>query len=75
MARPTAGGSGIRASLVPLPSTRKDPVAVFLAEVVDGRTAGLEDPQPEQAEQGDQGEVERIRRRAGGDDHRFELQM
>jgi hypothetical protein len=35
-------------------------VTVFLAEVADAGPAGFEDPQPEQAEEGDQGEVVRV---------------
>src|SRR5262245_47471663 len=48
MALPTAGGSGIRTTLVPLPHTRSTPVAVLFAEVGDVRAGGLEDPQAEQ---------------------------
>jgi hypothetical protein len=50
-------------------------VTVLLAQVVDGGVAGLEHAQSEQAEHGDHGEVERVGRRAGGHDHRLELQM
>ena len=53
----------------------QDAVAVFLAEVVDVGAAGFEDPQPEQAEHGDQGEVVGVGRVAGGGEHRLELQM
>jgi hypothetical protein len=48
-------------------------VAVLLTKVVDLSVAGLEHAQPEQSEHGDQGEVERIRRRPRRDDHRLEL--
>jgi hypothetical protein len=50
-------------------------VAVFLAEIVDVSRAGFEDPQPEQAEHRDHGEVERVGRRPGRDEHRLELQV
>jgi hypothetical protein len=59
MARPTAGGSGTRTILVPLPHAQH-PVAVLLAEVGDVRARGLEDPQAQQAEHGHQGEVGRV---------------
>jgi len=49
------------AALAPHP---QHAVAVLLPEVGDVRPAGLEDPQPEQAEHGDQGEVVEVRRRA-----------
>jgi hypothetical protein len=51
------------------------PVTMFLAEVADVGSAGFEDPQPEQAEHCDQGEVTGVGRGAGGDEHRFELQV
>ncbi|WP_199180065.1 hypothetical protein [Verrucosispora sp. ts21] len=50
-------------------------MAVFLAEVGDVRPAGFEDPQPEQAQEGDQGEVVRVRGLAGGGDQGFELEV
>jgi hypothetical protein len=53
----------------------KDAVAVLLAQVVDVGLTGFEHSQPEQSKQSDQGEIERIRRRARGDDHGLELQM
>jgi hypothetical protein len=43
--------------LVALSTHREDSMAVFLAEVVDVRTGGLEDPQSEQPEHRHQGEV------------------
>jgi len=52
----------------------QDAVAVLLAEVGDVGGAGLEDPQPEQAERGDQGEVLTVGRLAGGQ-QRLELQV
>lgn len=58
----TASGSRISASWA-APNTRKKPVsgqdavAVFFAEVGDVRAARFEDPQAEQAEHRDQGEV------------------
>jgi len=42
-ARLTAGGSGTRTTFLPLPRTRRDPVPVLLAEVVDVRGDRLED--------------------------------
>jgi hypothetical protein len=50
-------------------------VAVLLAEVVDARPAGFEDPQSEQSEERDQGEVVRVGRQPGGGEQGFELQM
>jgi hypothetical protein len=41
------------------------PVAVFLAQVVDAGPAGFKDPQPEQAQQRDEGEVVRVGRQPG----------
>nr|WP_247657132.1 hypothetical protein [Micromonospora sp. U56] len=48
---------------------------MLLAQVGDIRPAGLEDPQPEQAQQRDQGEVVRVARQPGGRDQRLELQV
>jgi hypothetical protein len=50
-------------------------VAVLLTQVADAGPAGFEDPQTEQAEQRDQGEVVRVGRQPRGGDQRFELQM
>lgn len=50
-------------------------MAVFFAQVADAGCAGFEDSQPEQAEEGDQGEVVRVGRQAGVGDQGFELQM
>jgi hypothetical protein len=50
-------------------------VAVLLAQVVHVGLTGLEHSQSEQSKQSDKGKVERIRRRARGDDHRLELEM
>ena len=50
-------------------------MAVFLTEVGDVRPTGFEDPQPEQAEERDQGEVIRIGRQPRGGQQRLELQM
>ena len=50
-------------------------VAVLLAEIADAGTAGLEDPQPEQAKERDEREVVRILRQPGGGDQRLELQV
>ncbi len=61
--------------LVSLAADLQHAVAVFLAEVADARSAGLEDPQAEETKHGDQGEVVDVRRQAGSADQRFELQM
>ena len=61
--------------LAALAAHPQDPVAVFLAEVGDVGAAGFEDPQAEQAEHGDQGEVVGVGRLPGGGDHGFELQV
>jgi len=48
---------------------------VFLTEVVDVRTAGFEEPQPEQSEHSDQREVVRVVRLPCGGDQGLELQV
>jgi hypothetical protein len=53
----------------------QDAVAVFFSEVVDVGAAGFEDPQPEQAEHRDQGEVVGVGRLPGGGDQGLELQV
>jgi hypothetical protein len=53
----------------------QDPVAVLRAQVADAGPAGFEDPQFEQAEEGDQGEVVRVGRQPRGGDQGLELQM
>ena len=53
----------------------EDAVAVFFAEVGDLGAGGFEDPQAEQPEHRDQGEVVRVCRLAGRGQHRFELQV
>jgi len=50
-------------------------VAVFVAEVGDVGAGGFEDPQPEQSEHRDQGEVVEVGRLAGGGEQRLKLQM
>jgi len=75
MARPTAGGSGTRTIFGALAAHAQDPVAVLVAEVGDVRAGGLEDPHAEQAEQGHQREVARVRRFPGGGEQRLELQV
>jgi hypothetical protein len=50
-------------------------VAVFLAEVGDVRGGGLEDPQPQEAEHGHQGEVVPVTGGAGGAEQGLELQV
>ena len=48
---------------------------MLLAEVLNARAAGLEDPQPERAEHRDEGEVVDVGGGAGSGEHRFELQV
>ena len=60
MARLTAGGSGTRTVLSPLPRTRSTR-SVLLAEIGDVRRTGFEDPQREPAAQRDQREVVTVR--------------
>ncbi|WP_326550995.1 hypothetical protein [Micromonospora sp. NBC_01813] len=48
---------------------------VALDDQTEQSSAGFEDPQAEQAQEGDQGEVVRVRGRAGGGDQGFELEM
>src|ERR1700733_10950473 len=74
MARPTAGGSGISATLVPLPDTQH-PVAVLLAKVGDICAGGFEDPQAQQSEHRDEREVAERRRLAGRGEQSLELQV
>jgi hypothetical protein len=50
-------------------------VAVLLAQIADAGPARFEDPEPEQAEERDKGEVVRIARQPRGGDQGFELQM
>jgi hypothetical protein len=47
MARPTAGGSGIKTTLCAFAAHAQHPVTVLLAEVADVSAGGLEDPQAE----------------------------
>jgi hypothetical protein len=61
--------------LAALAADAKDAVAVFLAEVADVGAAGFEDPQPEQAEHGDQREVVRVGRLPCAGDQGFELEV
>ena len=61
--------------LVALAADPQHAVAVLLAEVVDVGAGGLEDPQAEQSEHGDQREVVRVGRVAGGGEHGLELQV
>jgi hypothetical protein len=58
--RPTAGVSGTRTTLVPLPHTAA-PGDRVLRRVGDVGPGGFEDPQAEQPEHGQQREVARIR--------------
>ena len=57
MARPAAGGSGTRTTLVPLPHTRSTRMVVFFADVGDAGAGGFEDPQVQQPGPDHQGEV------------------
>ena len=50
--------------LVALADDAQHPVAVFLAEIGDIEAGCLEDPQTQQAEQTDQGEVEQVGRQS-----------
>jgi hypothetical protein len=50
-------------------------VAVFLAQVGDIQAGCLEDPQPEHAQQADQGKVELVARLAPSGQHCLELQV
>nr|WP_228567117.1 hypothetical protein [Nocardia sp. SYP-A9097] len=50
-------------------------MAVFLAEVSDVAATGFADPQPEETEHRDQGEVGGVVRVAGGAQQCLELQM
>jgi hypothetical protein len=50
-------------------------VAVFLAKIRDVGADRFEDPQAEQPEHRDQGEVVDVARLAGGGEQRFELQV
>jgi hypothetical protein len=52
--------------LVALAADLQHAVAVFLAEIADAGAAGFEDPQAEQAEHRDQGEVVDVRRHGHG---------
>ena len=61
--------------LAALASHPKDPMPVFLAQVVDVGADGLEDPQPEQAKQAHQREVARAARLSGRGENRLELQV
>lgn len=61
--------------LAALAAHGQDAVAVLFPEVFDVRTAGFEDPQPQESEHGDQGEVIDVGGLLGGMQHRFELQV
>ena len=54
---PDSGRQRDEDDLAALAVDPQDPVAVFLAEVVDVGAGGFEDPQAEQSEHRDQGEV------------------
>lgn len=75
-ARSTAlATAGARDDLAALAAYPEDTVVVLLAEVADVRTAGFEDPQPQQAEHGDQREVVRVAGLSCGGDQCFELEV
>ncbi len=61
--------------LADLAADPENAVAMLFSEVVNVGADGLEDPQPEQAEQAHQREVERAARLPGGGQHRLELQV
>jgi hypothetical protein len=61
--------------LVPFPAHAEDPVAVALAEVAEFGASGLEDPQAEESEQGDECEVVDVGRVAAGGEHGLELEV
>ena len=69
------GREGDEDGLAAFAGDAEDAVAVFLAEVADVQAGGFEDPQAEQAEETDQGEVVRVRGLPGGGQQRFELQV
>jgi hypothetical protein len=75
IARATAGWQRDEDDLAAFASHLRHAMAVFLTEIADAGTAGFEDPQPEQAEQRDQGEVVQVGRQPRRGDQRFELQM
>ena len=50
-------------------------MSVFFAEVAHVGTGCFEDPQPEQTQHRDQGEVEPVRGLASGGQHRLKLQV
>jgi hypothetical protein len=56
-------------------SRRKRDQHGLVAFAVGFRPTGLEDPQAEETEHGDQGEVVDVRRQSRGVDQRFELQV
>jgi len=61
--------------LAALAAHPQDPVAVLLVRVADAGPARFEDPQPEQAEECDQGEVVGVGRQPRRGDQRLELQV
>ena len=61
--------------LAALPADSQDPVPVFLAQIADVRASGLEYPQAQQPEHGNQRKVVPIGRLAGGGEQRLELQV
>jgi hypothetical protein len=75
IARLTAGGKRHQGDLVALAVHAQHPVAVLFAEVANVAAGGLEDPQPEQTQHRDQGEVEPIHGLSGRGQHGLELQM
>ncbi len=69
------GWEGDEDDLVALAVHPQDAVAVDFAEVFEVGAGGFEDPQPQQPEHRDQGEVVGVGGLAGGGEYRFELQM
>jgi hypothetical protein len=74
MARPTAGGSGIR-TIGACAAYPQHPVAMFFAQVGDVCAGGLEDPQAEQPQHRDEREVAGMGGLPGRGEQGLELQV
>ncbi len=68
-------GEGGQDDLAAFAGDPQHPVPVFLAEVTDVGAAGFEDPQAEEPEHRNEGEVVRVWGEAGGGEHGLELQV
>ena len=75
MARPTAGGSGIRTGLGAFAAHAQHAVAVLFVQVGDVRAGGLKDPQAEQPKHGHEGEIASAGGLAGCSEQRLKLQV